>query len=284
MKNLILKSLVALLSAVIPLLTSCSSSRQSVASQESALQSADTGSANMGAVAPLSIDKVLETVAESNTPWEKVLLDGKLSMKGLPMDLSVKIYMESGSTVLISLRAPIMGEVARVESADGELFVANRMKKVYIQDSLEVMLSKIDMTVDDVQAIMLGRVFKLGGGTLTTSNLSDFQVGVDASGAWAIIPAVQPQQASYGFTLTPRGEVKILFAESVDGRYKANADYAWKGSGGAKDVNLSIVVDDNLFRPEFSFNAPDFNPKPLARMSMGDGWKKVTVKEFMRSF
>lgn len=273
-----------LLAAALTLLPACSSSRKAASTQPSDLPRDLVAISK--AVEPASgkeSKKVLGSIASLYTPWEEVSLDGKLSMDGLPIDPSARIYMKRGSTILISVRAPIFGEVARIEIADGEVLMANRMKKVYAKEDLNRFLSKIDMSVTDVQDIFLGRVFLLGQGTLDTSNLGAMSVTESPSDSWIITPTRQPSQANYGFTVTADYKLQILFAESIDSRYSANAEYTWKDNLGKKDVALTITVDDKKYTPSFSFKAPDFQPKAMSRISLEKGWKQVSLREFMRS-
>lgn len=239
------------------------------------------------AVEPLSAKngkKVLEGAVSLYTPWQEVMLDGKISMAGLPVDPSVKVYMQRGKSILISIRASIFGEVARIEIADGEMIMANRMKKVYVKESLDKVISKVDMTLEDVQDIFLGRMFILGQGTLNESTLSSMTVASSPSDSWIVTPLRQPSQASYGFTLFPDCRMQILFAESADGRYQAGAEYDWKERDGKKDVALTIVAGEKVYSPVFSFNAPDFNPKAFNRATFGSGWSQVPLTKFMSSF
>mgnify|MGYP002908447808 FL=1 len=52
----------------------------------------------------------LNALAASYTPWSSVQLDGKLRMDKLPVSPSVRIYMEKGKKLYISVRAPFVGD------------------------------------------------------------------------------------------------------------------------------------------------------------------------------
>ncbi len=285
MKKIHVSSLI--LAAALVLLSACSSSRNAATVQTPASSELPRDLvAISNAVEPASgkeTKSVLGSVVSLYTPWEEVSLDGKLSMKGLPIDPSAKIYMKRGTTILISVRAPIIGEVARIEIADGEVLMANRMKKIYAKVNLDRFLSKVDMSVTDVQDIFLGRVFLLGQGTLDASNASSMAVTEAPSDCWIITPKKQPSQANYGFTVTADYKLQILFAESIDSRYSANAEYIWRDNLGRKDVALTVTVGDKKYSPEFSFKAPNFSPNAMSRISLGKNWRQVSLREFMTS-
>lgn len=50
-----------------------------------------------------------------DSEWLALSMQGKLSFTGLPIRPNVKIYMKRGESIIMSARAPIFGEVARVE-------------------------------------------------------------------------------------------------------------------------------------------------------------------------
>ncbi len=284
MKKIILNTCFA--AGTVLILSGCSSSRKITETAPSAPMPRELVAVSHAVepVSPKETKSVLDAVASRYTPWYEVMLDGKLSMKGLPIDPSAKIYMLRDKQVIISVRAPIMGEVARIEITDTDVVMANRLKKIYSGVPTDRFLSKVDMTVGDVQDILMGRIFVMGQGVLGNGNADSMVVTEAPSDSWIITPLRQPANASYGFTVTPDYQLQILFAESADGRYQASAEYEWKGDDGRKDVVLTVMADDRTFVPEFSFKAPDFSPKPLSRFVPGNGWKQVSLREFMTSF
>lgn len=228
-------------------------------------------------------ERILSNTVSLYQPWEEVSIDGKISMEGLPLDPTAKIYMKRDREVIVSVRAPILGEVARVEIADGEILVANRMKKIYVRESMDKVLSYVDFSLTDVQDVFLGRVFVLGKGTLSGHNSKDMTVALSPSDSYIVTPVRQPSSALYGFTLYSDYRMQLLYARSPDYRYKANAEYTWRSTDGAKDVALDIIVGERDYPVEFRFKAPDFSPKAMSRMALNDKWKKVSIREFLQS-
>ena len=73
---------------------------------------------------PVRLDEKAERKAAAKITayyddWKTVTLSGKLHIDGLPISPSAKIYMERGKKLVISLRAPLLGEVGTLE-ADSE--------------------------------------------------------------------------------------------------------------------------------------------------------------------
>lgn len=73
--------------------------------------------------------KFLNIIISSYTPWQSVELNGKLQMERLPLTPSVRIYMEYKQKIFISVRAPFVGEVGRVEIDSTQVVAVNRLKK-----------------------------------------------------------------------------------------------------------------------------------------------------------
>lgn len=226
--------------------------------------------------------EILDAVCVQYIPWHEVSLQGKISMDGLPLDPSVKIYMIRDKQLLISVRAPIVGEVARVEIADGELLLVNRMKKTYTRTSLDKLLSRLDMTLENIQDIFLGRVFVLGQGTLSSQTYDSVSAIKSQNKEILILPVKQSPIAAYGFTISPEYRLSSLFAETTDGVYNALANYKWQHDTDKKDIILTITAGDIVFKPIFSFQAPDFTPKPLERIKINPKWKEVSIKDLMQ--
>lgn len=78
----------------------------------------------------------VDSITASWEAWTSVGISGKFRMAGLPLSPSVKIYMVRDSSIFISLRAPLVGEVGRAEIADSTLLVVNKMNKTYVEEPI----------------------------------------------------------------------------------------------------------------------------------------------------
>ena len=75
--------------------------------------------------------KVVEKMAERFSSWNTVMLSAQLQMDGLPLSPSLKIFMEKGKSMSMSVRAPFIGEAGRLEFANDTVVAVNKMKNVY---------------------------------------------------------------------------------------------------------------------------------------------------------
>lgn len=268
--------------ALLALLSSCSSTKGiSNSSGRGTVYSASSSVTNT--LSAQESQKIVSKVASGYNSWEGVAINGKMSMKGLPIDPSAKIYMERGKQLLISVRAPILGEVARIEIADGEILLLNRMKKVYARESLDKFLSKVNMSLEDVQDIFLGRIFLLRDGN--SSAILSESVSLGRKGEEKTYSLIEETEAAkIVFYLNEKYQLSGISAESYGGNYTADASYNWKDEKGKIDIDLNVKADDKSFNPIFSLDAPDFSGKAMSRATIGNGWSEVSIKNFMRSF
>ncbi len=70
-------------------------------------------------------------IANYDADWTDLSMQGKLTFDGLPMSASVKIYMKRGESIILSARAPFIGEVARVEATPDSIVFINKHTNCY---------------------------------------------------------------------------------------------------------------------------------------------------------
>ena len=78
-----------------------------------------------------NFNAVINDIIDSYMPWQSAEFSGKLKTDKLPVSPNVKIYMVRDSLLQISVRAPLLGEVGRLNLTHDEVLVVNKMKKIY---------------------------------------------------------------------------------------------------------------------------------------------------------
>ena len=109
---------------------------------------------------------VIDSLAIVWQPWESVAVNGKLKMAGLPLSPSLKMYMERDRSIMISVRAPFVGEAGRVEIVNDTLLAVNKLNKIYVEEPISKALSYYPGTLSDLQNLLLGRIVIPGVGML----------------------------------------------------------------------------------------------------------------------
>lgn len=123
------------------------------ATQETDEISVVTETPDVGNIDTLSVGEDFFIELPEPFEWETATLKGKLKMQGLPLSPNVKIFLKKDSLVSISLTAPLLGEVGRLDLTPDSVLVVNKMSKTYwalSEDQLpEKVATKIVNTGDD---------------------------------------------------------------------------------------------------------------------------------------
>lgn len=223
-------------------------------------------------------------VTSGYTPWQTVEISGKLHADVLPLSPTVKIFMENGKRVMVSLRAPLLGEVGRLEADKDSILVVNKMKKTYVKESTAEMQSGFPVSIADLQSLFLARIAVGGTGTLSTHNaeLTDFYA--DNDGGWMIVPSekVQPNGANYGYLTSADGKLKAFMAVPYGGENTVTVLYEYYGA--AVTMLMNIELPKKPLDLEFDLDTPNWNADAFGAIKLNSKYKRMTLKNFMKSF
>ena len=227
----------------------------------------------------------LQKVIARYKDWRSVELNGKLQMSRLPVSPSLKIYMERGSKIFISIRAPFMGEVGRLQIDGPSVTAVNKLKKVYVQEDLSALLGvSIPMKVEDVQDVLLARVFLTGSGTLSAADMNLCSV-YDESDCMLLVPDQQPAGGSvrYGYTLDFDGNILDTYVTTVSENYAALLEYSSKGK--KTEIDVSIQLKNKTYEALLQLDEPKWNPsKHMEPVEINTSWRRVSLSGFLKSF
>lgn len=159
-----------------------------------------------------ALKSAVTNITAGYTPWKSAGWSGKLQGEMLPVSVTMKTYMRRDSLTLISLRAPLIGEVARIEIDNKNLLIVNKYKKRY---------SKIDLTAygdipskvhSSIQDILIGRVAVIGNGVLSDSNSKDVDIIRMPGEGYVISCTPKEVQISYGYGVDESARIVSLMA------------------------------------------------------------------------
>lgn len=227
-------------------------------------------------------ESIAKAVAQTYTPWTSVSLKGKARTEGIPVSLGVKLYMEYGKSVILSLSAPLLGEVGRIEISPDSLLMVNKRGKCYSQSEISTYMGRFGASITDVQDLFLGRVFLLGAGTLNKGNASLVDVSEGAGNTLIFTPRTQDPRAQYGFTLYEDGRMLLAAASTTDEKYMATAQYDHVDKG--TDMELVLKLNSKKLTMYLSFGQPDFSPTPISPISINGKWERLSPKALFKSF
>lgn len=264
------------------LLASCGSRKRALTPADSMPRELKAAGLNVDPLAPGKAEKWLSAVADTYTPWHAMSIDGELSMKGLPIDPSVKIYMEKGQCIRVSLRVPLLGEVGRLEIDPQYTLVVNKRGKCYSRLSTSSLMERTGLGLSDLQDLLLGQVFLAGGTPLTKQSASLFDVSSASGGLYIVTPHTPHPRAEYGFTLYPDG--KMALAVAFDSAQTSLLQSQYSYTGKSTQMDLSLEIGSKSYSATLSCSEPNLQPRPLAPIEISSRWKEVSVKELISSF
>lgn len=228
-------------------------------------------------------EQLLNTIVSNYRAWETVELSGKFSTDKLPISPSVKIYMEKGKVLRISLRVPLMGEVGRVEVANDTILLLNRHNKTYVKECMGDFIHSMPAGLEDLQAMLLGRIFILNYGELSTLNGYTAEI-YRQDDSLLVLPKEQPLDGlvKYGFATTLEGILYTTQAITADESKSLGIDYTFSG----EKMNMALTWKDakHNLQATFKLDAPSWDANEMAPAKITSKMKRVGIKDFLKSF
>jgi hypothetical protein len=190
------------------MLTGCKSAKTATTSTDADLititgdgssAATSTGSSSSASkTANVSLTNRYTKLVESYKDWSTVEMSVKLSLTSPgKFNASGKAYMKRGEWISISIRM-IGFEVASLWIDKDSIVAIDKYHKKYISEPTASLFGGTDVTIADIQDLLMGRAFLTGKGTATTADRSSFDFE-QAENGWYLLPKEQPAKFSYGF-------------------------------------------------------------------------------------
>lgn len=222
-------------------------------------------------------------IAHYQPEWKELSMQGKLSFDGLPVRPSVKIYMDRGKSVIISARASILGEVARIEINTDSITLINKHTKTYCAYPLSAYLRDYPGGISDIQDILLGQIAIPGHGRLTQELAKKAEwIGIPEQGT-LIYPekSLQFSKSDYGFVTDPEDWHLKAFALGLpDSETFLETGYLYGEEGWT--LGLKITLRDRPMQGEMQLSYPDYSPTPLQPTDAGSRYRKVDIRQLLK--
>ncbi len=222
-------------------------------------------------------------IANYDADWTDLSMQGKLSFDGLPMSVSVKLYMKRGESVILSARAPIFGEVARVEICQDSIVLINKHTRTYNVQPIAGLNVDAKAYLCDLQDILLGQVAFPGHGRITPE-IALLSQWIDLPTDDALIypsAELQVEGTEYGFVMDSlcwqlKSFVLMLSKTGV----VVETKYLYGDKGWTLGIEISLPKKKLGGEAQLSY--PDYNPTPIEFTVLGSKYRKVDFKELMR--
>lgn len=278
--------IIAIMAAAIALVPAYGAKKARKTSGEKARQE-QTG--NTPGQSALELDEealeIVNKILNGYTEWQSASFTGKLrtSMLKLPVSPTVRIYMEKGELIQLSVSAPFIGEVGRAEITPSEVLVVNKYKKTYVRESAEAAMSRDHGLLDQVQSLLLGRIVILGKGELSMGLLKDVQFERENNGEWIVVPNREGEESGlqYGYVVNANGRTQVLYG-MMQGRTET-ATLTYDYAGGGMTLGLDLQLPKKRIEGQLDFSSVKWGGNRMSSINL-DRYQKVTFSEFVTNY
>lgn len=228
--------------------------------------------------------RMARLITASYTPWQTVELSGSLHADKLPLNPSVKILMEHNRMIQVSVRAPFVGEVVRIDVTTDSIIAVNKLKRAYWAESLNDAVKNMPLTVGALQDLLLERIFLLDAGTLSTSNYTRTNISHEPD-CWLVVPGYQPLdgRVQYGFMVDDAGQLGATYITTETGSHTALCEYI--PDKDKTKMEVSVETDGKLFFASLKLNEPKWGASLMKAPQIKHNYRRVySAGEFIKSF
>lgn len=217
--------------------------------------------------------------------WRSVAISGKVKMEGLPVTPSVKIWMERDSLIRISLRAPFVGEVGRVEINDSVLLLVNKMNHSYSEEPLERALAYYPGGISDIQELLLGRIVIPGSGLLRSEISENVEIYAEDDGSATIVSAEEMRVPgfNYGYSIGADGwPAAFIVVPEMEPGVAVTLLYSFFERG--YDLTFIYQKDDTGKQASLELSVPEWDGKGFDALKNVEKYQKLSLSDFFKSF
>ncbi len=223
----------------------------------------------------------LREICQDYDSWSTASISGKITSLNLFVTPSLKIFMRRQSELLISVRVPLKGEVARLEADRDSLIAINRLNKTYVAESLSNVAELLNLTITDIQDLFLGRLFLAGRGTLTEKDSKAVDV-YSEKGEWLVVPlnASADPLVNYGFKADSHGRMTLLMLSSFFDDATVSIDREWKKKNSI--MTIGFERKGKTFSLGLELDSPKWNDKGFSPVGRPAGYNHVSIRQFLK--
>lgn len=226
--------------------------------------------------------KLVNALLDRYSEWNNVTFNGKIKSDRLPVSPTVKIYAERGRLIQISLRAPFLGEIGRVEVNTDSCLLVNKWKKTYCLESMNNILTMYPDAISDIQSLLLGRVVFPGSGELCMDNIDQVDFRRADGSEWLLLPVRQPGegQLKYGYVVLDNGRTSAFFA-MLEGR-EENMEIKYTYPGNSMYMDVKVDIGNKEYAARIDYSSVRWGGKPMDEVRL-TGYARLGIYDFIKS-
>lgn len=201
------------------------------------------------------MNNIQEPQTRVSQEWQTANLNGKIRTRSLPVTPSMRLFMENGRSIDISIRASIFGEVGRIVINSDSVLAVNKMKHVYCSEAISPVTYYYPDLIEDIQQFLLGNEVRF------VTDAFEYDYSYDPEG--------RPLKLDAGISL-------------MDKDWKLLVNYTRPGDDTDMDLTLS-EGEREKFKATLDFDAPQYDVQSKEAFQLPSKYTRVGIKEFVNS-
>ena len=237
----------------------------------------------------LSPQQRFEALASDLGDWTELQVPLKVELsKPQKLSASGKAYMHRGVDIYVTLR--FLGfEVASMYADSDSIFIIDKINRHYLAEDISALLGGVELTVSDIQDILLGRPFINGKGTLASSDFKAVKLSSTDS-TLVITPQNTIKGARYSFALSNADNSPEIFSVVTPSK-EFNLHYA---SPAATDAGLMMSSDtfssvlgktELRLQLQWNFNNVSWQAgNAIQKPRISSSYRRINATDLIKSF
>lgn len=235
---------------------------------------------------PISTERkksIVDSIASTYKTWDTMSMSGKLSSSMFPISPSVKIYMERGKLVVISISVPLMGEVGRVEIDRKEAIAVNKYSNKYTAVDMQDLGTFCPGGLEALQDMILRRITLLGSGELKKKDADKLEIYATNYGDWLLLPNQQIETEEYIYLyLLDMASLQTDKFLVINQEGNPVGECTYSDSKNGYTLTLSAKLKGRPLEMQLKLDNADKTPKKIDRIVLGNKYKKVTPSQLFK--
>ncbi len=262
-------------------LTGCSAGKQASGAKKNAPVPAD--------VALQTPSQRFDALCAGYADWNDVSLPVKVTLTAPKrVSFSARASMKRGEWINISVR--MLGfELASVWVDNDSVHAIDKYHKMYLSEGLANLTAGADVTLADLQDLLLGRGFLAGknGGTFTSAMANSVELTAGNEGLF-IVPRTKPASFDYGFILYPSANNLMATSVAAGENHAATVtytDFADTPAGSfSSTADIAIVKGRNAAATlEWNFGSAKWNSGENRTWKKPSGYKRISADQLIKT-
>lgn len=270
--------------AVMAFLVGCSS-------RKSADKNSSTSGIIVTDVAQMKPSERYVALCDAYADWQDVTVPVRVNLTSpKKTSVSARAVMKHNEWIAMSVR--MLGfEVASIWIDNDSIHAVDRYHKLYLSEGVNRLLAGTDITIGNLQDLLMGRACLLGksGGVLSLPFQKLVKLNNSADGLM-ILPATQPQKFEYGYILSPTANNLLAASVStIGGANSAVMTYSGfvdtpQGSF-ARNANINIVRDKSVSAElQWNLSSAKWNTGENRQWEQpGNSYQRISAEKLLKA-